>query len=82
MKRRKRRTPIIPHPCPVCGKLTKNNSVCSRECHHARQRQKTHLFKNKFAALDDTNRCAQCGEVMPIDRYSMYCEACEMHIEE
>lgn len=70
------------HPCPVCGKMTKNKKVCSLKCHYKTLKNHPHGYKNKFAALDDTNRCAQCGEPMPIDRYSMYCEACEMHIEE
>lgn len=70
------------HPCPVCGKMTSNKKVCSKKCHYESLKKKTYKRKDKFEGLDDTNRCAQCHKVMPIDRYSMYCEECEMHIEE
>ena len=70
------------HPCPVCGKMTTNKSVCSKKCHYQTLKKQTYTRKGKFEGLDDTNRCAQCHKVMPIDRYSMYCEECEMHIEE
>lgn len=70
------------HPCPVCGKMTSNKNTCSQKCYYESLKKKTHPYKNKFEGLDDTNRCAQCHKVMPIDRYSMYCEECEMHIEE
>lgn len=70
------------HKCPVCGKLTTNRFVCSRKCRGKTLKNKTYLRKDKFGGLDDTNRCAQCHQPMPQDRYSMYCEECEMHIEE
>lgn len=69
------------HPCPVCGKMTTNKVVCSRSCQAIRL--KTHNSKPtlKIKDLDGTNYCAQCHKPMPVDRYSMYCEECEMHIE-
>ena len=70
------------HACPVCGKMTTNSKYCSKECHYQDLKRKTYTRKDKFKDLDDTNRCAQCHKVMPIDRYSMYCEECEMHLEE
>lgn len=69
------------HPCAVCGKLTENKVVCSEECR--RKRLQTHNFKPtlKLTGLDGNNYCAQCHKLMSPDRYSMYCEECEMLVE-
>ena len=70
------------HACPVCGKMTTNKNTCSQKCYYQTLKNRTYNRQNKFDGLDDTNRCAQCHKAMPADRYSMYCEECEMHIEE
>lgn len=70
------------HACPVCGKMTTNKNACSQKCYYETLKNRTYTRKDKFEGLDDTNRCAQCHKAMPADRYSMYCEECEMHIEE
>lgn len=68
------------HPCPVCGKMTEKK-FCSKECFYDSLRKKSHTAtEKKWADLDNTNRCWQCGKPMPIDRYSAYCEECEMQI--
>lgn len=69
------------HLCPVCGKTTTNKNTCSKKCYYEFLKGKTHTFKNKLEGLDDTNRCAKCKKVMPIDWYGMYCDECEMHLE-
>ena len=71
-----------PHACPVCGKMTTNPKMCSRGCYTASLKLNGTTSTLKLGALDNTNRCRQCGCVMPTDRYSMYCEACEMLIIE
>lgn len=70
------------HPCPVCGKMTTNPKMCSKECVAASLKDKARMGKDKLKTLDDSNICRQCKKPMPLDRYSMYCEECEMHIEE
>lgn len=72
---------IKEHPCPVCGKMTTNKTVCSRECHYKAMSTKSTTGTQKIA-LSNQNICAQCKRPMPINRYSMYCEECELHIEE
>lgn len=68
--------------CPICGKETTGKKFCSRECYYDSLKKQSHTVTEKLGALDNRNLCAQCGKEMPIDRYSMYCEECEMHIEE
>lgn len=80
-KKAAKRGPVPEHACPICGKMTTNPSVCSRECYSKKLKLKGTKNTLKLASLDNTNRCAQCGAIMPTDRYSMYCEACELHIE-
>ena len=70
------------HPCLVCGKMTTNAATCSRKCAATYMRGKAKLGTQKLAQFDDSNICRQCKKPMPPDRYSMYCEECEMHIEE
>lgn len=71
------------HPCPVCGKMTTNPKMCSKECVRKSFKMRSSTGRDKkLSELDNTNRCAQCKKPMPLDRYSMYCEECEMHIEE
>lgn len=70
------------HPCPVCGKMTSNAMMCSRRCAALNMLGKAKLGTQKLAQFDDSNICRQCKKPMPPDRYSMYCEECEMHIEE
>lgn len=69
------------HPCAVCGKPTTNKVVCSEECR--KKRLQTHNSKPtlKLTGLDGNNYCAQCHKIMPPDRYSMYCEECELLVE-
>ena len=72
-----------PHPCPICGKMTTNPKLCSRECVNKSFKMKSSTGKDKkLSALDNSNICRQCKKPMPLDRYSMYCEECEMHLEE
>lgn len=67
------------HPCPVCGRETENK-YCSKECYYDSLRKVSHTVTEKLGMLDNTNRCWQCGKEMPIDRYSAYCEECEMQV--
>lgn len=72
-----------PHPCPICGKMTENKGCCSKECYHQQMKMRSSgRTTSELDKLDNTNRCHQCKKPMPLDRYSMYCEECEMHIEE
>lgn len=68
------------HQCPVCGTPTKKK-FCSKQCFYDSLRKKSHTVTEKLGSLDNTNRCWQCGKPMPLDRYSAYCEDCEMHLE-
>ena len=69
------------HKCPVCGKLTFNKSVCSQACYHKQRKESSTTSTNKIP-LDNRNLCGKCKKPMPMDRYSMYCEECEMHLED
>lgn len=73
---------VKPHKCPVCGKLTTNAMFCSRKCRGVDLKKYVSKGTLKIKDLDGRNLCAQCKKEMPLDRYSMYCEECEMHIEE
>ena len=70
------------HPCPVCGKMTTNPKMCSKECVSIALKNKPRSGTDKLKMLDDSNICCQCKKPMPLDRYSMYCEECVMNIEE
>jgi predicted nucleic acid-binding Zn ribbon protein len=67
------------HKCPVCGELT-TKKFCSQRCYWDSLKQKSQKSTTDLAAYDNTNRCFQCGKVMPLNRYSAYCEECEMRI--
>ena len=67
--------------CPECGKPTKRK-YCSKECFHAALKKKSPKATNLLAQYDNTNICYQCKKPMPMDRYSMYCEECELMIED
>lgn len=70
------------HKCPVCGKKTTNKNVCSRECYYKSLKTKPSIGTLKIQNLDGRNLCHQCKKEMPMDRYSMYCEECELMIIE
>ena len=83
MKKSKKTARVVkvePHLCPVCGKETTNPKFCSKECFRKNVETKGSTGTLKLSSLDNTNRCRQCGCVMPLDRYSMYCEGCELLI--
>ena len=72
---------IQEHPCPVCGTPTKKKFCCQR-CYGDYLRAKANAPKSttNLAVYDNTNRCFKCNKPMPLDRYSAYCEECEMHL--
>lgn len=81
MKKRGVKKDVEPHPCPICGKMTTNKNFCSKDCFFMDKRVNLVHVTEKIK-LDNRNICHQCKKPMPADRYSMYCEECELHIEE
>jgi hypothetical protein len=81
MKKKSTKKVVEPHPCLICGKMTTNNKFCSNACFlKDRKTNLTHVTEK--IKLDNRNICHQCKKVMPADRYSMYCEECELLIED